>query len=94
MQVSLRTFCNRSSDWYLKELGERGAGGAKIGVALHAVAQPAGDLAQLLLAAEALISQNDGAVVVPVPDDAPQRLVHRPARRSRCWLIGVHCTAR
>jgi len=75
------------------EEGRQGPGrGAEVRIQLHAVPQPQRDVVAHAVPQETVVAQNDGPVVVLVPDDAPDRLVDSPARARIGLLTGiVHC---
>jgi hypothetical protein len=75
--------CDGQRQPHLEEGGQRGAGGAKVGVRDDAAAQPGADEPLLRLGSKPLVGEDDGAIVVAVPDHAAHGLVHGPAPNRR-----------
>ena len=61
-----------------EELGERARRAPKVLKGPGVRPEPLGQVVLRRRAAEPLVQQDDGAVIVPVPDHPAQRLVHRP----------------
>ena len=66
---------------YSEELGEGARDSSKVGVDLHQAAQPAGELPLGAWGLKALVTHDDGSIVLLVPDDPPHSLVHCPERK-------------